>query len=161
MKTFNQFITELFNTVYHVTKVRALPHRVDYKFTTKNNDTGIIVFNHVKEDTTRYSEQPYWYLYFMINGDLGKTGGGDAFSILSTVLSAIKSFIVEYTPNAIVFTASKDAEDDEDGEAPVDRNPESRKRLYSTMLSKFARAQNYKFSEVENSRETVYILKLN
>lgn len=89
---------------------------------------------------------PYWHVEFWRNNSLDVTGEGDAHRIFATVLNAMQEFIQRERPKRIVFTATKDVEDGQ--------NPESRAKLYQSLVKRYARAWGFK-SEVENVGPTL------
>lgn len=89
-------------------------------------------------------------LSFSVDGSVGITGQGDAFKIMATVLDVIKDFIKNHEPKGIKFTADK-----EEGES---EEWQSREKLYSKMIERFATTVGYKVKLNKNKFGTVFTL---
>ena len=80
-----------------------------------------------------------WDMEFHRGNSQDVTGEGDAYRIFATMLSAVKQFIRTEKPRIVSFQATKDVD-------PNDANPESRAKLYSRMVDKFANGLGYNAS---------------
>jgi hypothetical protein len=84
-----------------------------------------------------------WHVSFWRNYSLEVTGEGDAQRIFATVLSAIQKFIKKEHPERIVFSAAKGEEEYRPGE--------SRARLYSRMVQRYAQSLGYQARSQEDN----------
>ena len=94
-----------------------------------------------------------WQVVFDRNDDFGVTGGGDAQRIFATVLSAIGTFLKKHKPQTLEFSASKKVD-------PKTANPESRAKLYSRLVQRYATSMGYTVQERAKSGEVEYVLKV-
>jgi hypothetical protein len=117
-------VTEAFNQPYDIQWSRG--DHGDYDaYTYLNDGTRLeIMFS----DQTKNS----WMLDFFRDDSSEITGQGDAYSVLATVLTAIREFIAKQKPNKINFSAEKD--DDPTG---------SRARLYDRMVDRYINGTGY------------------
>ena len=74
----------------------------------------------------------------------------DAYRIFATVMEAIKEFITTEDPERIRFSATKDVEDGQ--------NAQSRSKLYTTMVRRYANALGYQADISDHGNSTVYEL---
>lgn len=100
---------------------------------------------------TRDHDYPDRYqVEFWRNHSVGVTGDGDAQRIFSTVLEAIKQFVVKIQPEQLHFTASKEVEQGQ--------NPESRAKLYDRMVQRYASIIGYKAHRMNTGMDIQYEL---
>ena len=91
-----------------------------------------------------------WAVEFWRNNSQEVTGEGDAYRIFATVMEAIKEFISTEDPERIRFSATKDVEDGQ--------NAQSRSKLYTTMVRRYASALGYQADISDHGNSTVYEL---
>ena len=91
-----------------------------------------------------------WHVEFWRNNSQEVTGEGDAYRIFSTVMEAIKDFIATEDPERIRFSATKDVE--------PGQNSQSRSKLYTTMVKRYASSLGYEVDISEHGSSTVYEL---
>ena len=109
-----------------------------------------IMFN---KGVSKDSKEEAWSVEFYRNNSQEVTGEGDAQRVFATVLSAIQTFIKEYTPNKIIFSASKEIETNDD-----QRKALTRSRLYDSLVQRYARAWGYRSFRAENGNIVMYEL---
>ena len=143
MKSFYQYITEVFDQTYPYQRKLNLNSVVGYNFETKDEKSGVITFT----KSERNSQE--WDAEFTINGSIDITRGGDAFSIFGTVIKVIDEFLKNYKPGILTFTAMKDIND-----------KESRIDLYRKMLQRMANKTGYSFEETKKDIKSVFIMKM-
>ena len=126
-----EFITETFNSPYPV-KVVQSPESDNYEAGVKlpDGDFMEILFTEDPIDSR-------WEVEFYRGASLGITGRGDAFRVFATMIEAIRQFIKLEKPSSIIFSATKELEDDDVG------NKESRANLYRRMVTRFANSMGY------------------
>ena len=142
MISFKQYITELFEKPYRWQLKKDDEKRVMYQAVTDTGDRLRIDFEKWSGGIVNLS--------FSVDGSVGITGQGDAFKIMATVLDVIKDFIKNHEPKRIKFTADK-----EEGES---EEWESREKLYSKMIERFAKKVGYKVKFNKNKFGTVFNL---
>lgn len=160
MKTFTQFIsttdlTETFNTIYpwHITRSSA--GRMIYEFSvptptgTKLGSVEIWV-----ESGVRGVGDHVVTVIFTLDRRIDITGAGDAikFGVFSTVIAIIKDYITKYQPKIIRFSAEKE---------PHDGKSNSRERLYTALVQRFATDSGYRMSKMDqfNYNQVVFTLQ--
>jgi hypothetical protein len=92
-------------------------------------------------------------LVFSVAGETGTTGGGDAFKIMATVLDIIRDYVKNNEPKAIWFAANKDEYFGKDSS-----EVQSREKLYTKMVERFAKKAGYKLKLGKNKYSTIYRL---
>ena len=127
MKTFKQYITEVFDKPYkwsggHVAKGSITPENEgipeEYRFKTSDGGLIEVTANHFWIDLDRQlggmkiKKAGHTIAIEFIKTSKGKstyelTGEGDAMRILATVLDIIKSIIKKHEPMTILFSADK------------------------------------------------------
>ena len=120
-------LAESFNQPYPV-KVIQSPGSDDYKAALRLPDgTGMEIL---------FTEHGgIWDMEFYRGGTQDVTGEGDAFRIFATMMEAVRQFIRMEKPGAVSFTATKDV--------PEGQDPESRAKLYTRMVERFADSLGY------------------
>lgn len=93
---------------------------------------------------------------FSRNQSGGLTGRGDAQKIFATVLHDILEFVEERKPQQLAFTASKEL--DPNLEPGVRANPNSRAKLYTRMVQRYAEPLGYKVQYQEAPGLVLYTL---
>lgn len=93
---------------------------------------------------------------FSRNQSGGLTGRGDAQRIFATVLHDILEFVEERKPQCLAFTASKEM--DPSLEPGVRANPNSRAKLYTRMVRRYAEPLGYKVQYQEVPGQVLYTL---
>jgi len=146
MKSFNQYITELFEKPYPWKKKKDDDIEAVYQSATSAKDVIKVVFS---KGWLRGIDN----LLFTVGGDTDTTGGGDAFKIMSTVLDIIKDYIKNNDPEGIKFAANKDELFGQDS-----GNTQSREKLYNKMIERFAKKAGYKVHADKNKYGTQYKL---
>lgn len=150
MKTFSQYITELFDKPYpfklkgkdvlfttgeflrYVTEIR-LPDKTLLKIEISNMGSN------------------HWDLDFKRDGVFSKTGQGDQMKVFATVIAVLKEFIKLKSPRRITFTAEK--------ENHKQTNDSSRERLYNTLAKKFANEFGYSLRLTRSVIGTLFSLE--
>jgi len=89
-----------------------------------------------------------WQIEFWRNNSLELTGEGDAQRVFATVLTAIQEFIKKENPERVRFSAAKDDND----------NNQSRAKLYSRLVRRYAASWGYSVDVSEYAGSTVYEL---
>lgn len=89
-----------------------------------------------------------WQIEFWRNNSLDVTGEGDAQRVFATVLMAIQEFIKKENPERVRFSAAKDDND----------NNQSRTKLYSRLVRRYAASWGYSVDVSEYAGSTVYEL---
>ena len=93
---------------------------------------------------------------FHRNNSQEVTGEGDAQRIFATVLDAIQKYIKKYKPQRLSFSASKSVDMDADD---VERfNPESRAKLYTRLVQRYAGAWGYQSQHSDEGDVVIYQL---
>ena len=134
MKSFKNFITELFN--------RPARWKIEV------NDSGLLTYvsNNIGKgktlsvDFVSYKNDGTWDVQFDVDGSTDVTGLGDEIVVFSTVLDIMKDFVNRIDANKIKFDGAKGKEDGE-----------SRVKLYNRLIKKFASSHGYK---LVNKKET-------
>lgn len=131
-------LTETFNSPYPVQVVKldkkfGVPRYQANVKLPDNSDMRIIFMR----DSLRPDKDSRWEAEFYRDGSLGITGKGDAFRVFATMIEAIRQFIELEEPQSIIFSATKELEDDDVG------NEESRTKLYKRMVTRFANSMGY------------------
>jgi hypothetical protein len=125
--TASDVFAESFNQPYPV-KVIQSPDSDDYEAALRLPDgTGMEIL---------FTEHGgIWDMEFYRGGSQDVTGDGDAFRIFATMMEAVRQFIRMEKPGAVSFTATKDV--------PEGQDPESRAKLYTRMVERFADSLGY------------------
>ena len=159
MKTFTEFIsfsdlTETFDTVYPWHIIRSSPTSTIYKFAVPM-PTGIklaqveIWVDHGQ----RESPDHVVTVMFTVGRRMDMPGWGDTvkFGVFSTVIAIIKDYITKYSPKIVRFSAEKE---------PQDVKSNSRERLYTALVQRFATASGYRVSKLDEPvyRQVVFTL---
>ena len=142
MKAFQTFLNEVFDQPYEIKLARHSDEDVYFTFNTSEGKKGLIMFD--KKMKTPLKPE-YWQLDFSIDTQYGVTGGGEAFTIFSTVMSAIKEFLKLVDAKMVKFSAAKTKGD-------------SRSSLYSTLVKKLARTYGYDFEVKDFASGSNYTL---
>lgn len=108
----------------------------------------IIVFFHMGDG--KYNVE------FTRNQSGGLTGRGDAQKIFATVLHDIIEFAKERKPQQLAFTASKEM--DPNSKPGVRANPNSRAKLYTRMVRRYAEPLGYRVQYQEVPSQLLYTL---
>ena len=143
MKSFYQYITEVFDQTYPYQRKLNLDSVVGYNFQTKDKKSGVITFTKSEKNSQE------WDAEFTINGSIGTTGEGDAFPIFGTVIKVIDEFLKEYKPGILTLTALKNRND-----------KESRIDLYRKMLQRMVNKMGYSFEETKKDIKSVFTMKM-
>ena len=96
------------------------------------------------------------HVEFHRNNSQEVTGEGDAQRIFATVLSAIQKYIKKYKPQQLSFSASKSVDMDADDVEHF--NPESRAKLYTRLVQRYAGAWGYQAQVDDNGDVVIYQL---
>jgi GNAT superfamily N-acetyltransferase len=94
---------------------------------------------------------------FYRNNSQEVTGEGDAQRIFATVLTAIQQFIKKYKSRTISFSASKEIDMDAD-DSGANFNPESRAKLYTRLVDRYAASLGYNARHFEHGNAVTYEL---
>jgi len=167
MKSFNHYITELFEKPYKWT-LRDKHSRADiriigskdtrYYFKTDDGETMVVRFR-ISRTTSKSSpgdssKDLYRTSVDFFNdkafntGRHKMTGLGDAMKIMSTVLDIIKDSIKKMDYDEIRFSADKAEGEETTG----------RVKLYRTMVKKFANKMGYKSKEEDEGKDIGFTL---
>jgi adenylate kinase family enzyme len=93
---------------------------------------------------------------FYRNNSQDVTGEGDAQRIFATVLDAIQKYIKKYKPQQLSFSASKSVDMDADDVEHF--NPESRAKLYTRLVQRYAGAWGYQSQHSDEGDVVIYQL---
>jgi hypothetical protein len=96
------------------------------------------------------------HVEFHRNNSQEVTGEGDAQRIFATVLDAIQKYIKKYKPERLSFSASKSVDMDADDVEHF--NPESRAKLYTRLVQRYAGAWGYQAQVDDNGDVVIYQL---
>jgi hypothetical protein len=168
MKSFSQYITELFEKPYSFSSIGTLPSKklfqfaysdeidigdqeedvAHYKFKTDDGRTFVIDFN--------YTISPMKIKCKIDFDDTGAedeyllTGKGDAMRILTTVLFVIQKELKRSKPDSVEFSSQK-----------VEREKKTgRTKLYNRMVEKFASKMGYNLkSIVDHKYKNIFVLE--
>jgi hypothetical protein len=97
-----------------------------------------------------------WDIEFSRNNNHEVTGEGDEKRIFATVLVAIQQFVKKYKPNSITFSADTRPPP---GPAGTRVNPQSRAKLYNTMVQRYASPAGYRFQRRQGHDKITYLLQ--
>lgn len=138
----HEIITEAFNQPYPIRWEEGEFGDYDALATLSDGTYLSIMFNKEGADL--------WQVEFYRNNSQSITNEGDAYRVFATVLSAIQQFIKEEHPWRIIFSANKDVE--------PGQNSQSRAKLYSTLVSRYARAWGYEIFIEDSFSQVTYEL---
>ena len=168
MKTFKQYITELFEKPYSFSSFGTLPNKklfqwaysdeidmgdeegdvANYKFKTDDGRTFVINFN--------YTVRPMKVICKIDFDDTGAedehllTGKGDAMRILTTVLFTIQKELKRSKPDYVEFSSQKVEKEKKTG----------RTKLYGRMVRQFAGKMGYNLkSIVDHKYKNIFVLE--
>jgi hypothetical protein len=159
MKSFRQYLDEVFNKTYpytlKVTDERwsdeaddVVPVRYEGKFKTKDGGrVDVIIVNHAE---VFMDPKLGWQVDFTKNGELDASGEGDEFVIISTVLRIINDFVKKENPKIVMFDAGKSGRGL--------RNKDTRSNLYKRLVKKFSGQIGYTYKFKDESDMTTFIL---
>lgn len=152
MKSFLEFITEVFDTAYPFTLKKKGEDSYKASFRTDGGQSGEVDIRYLKSGIFYHGS--HYYLDFSIDDSQDITGKGDAFKIFSTVLKVLENFASQVHPDVIVFTSLKPGED-----WLSDVGQGSREKLYDTLVKRFASKLGYSFKKSEHDQWAVYTLE--
>ena len=163
MKSFNQYITELFERPYKWTlrdkhSRDTVPNLgtqdVRYYFKTDDGETMVVRFaNNKREGKFRTHID---FFNDNSNNRFSLTGKGGAMKIMSTILDIIKDSIKNVDYDEIRFSASKK------GYTSSDDNKfatTGRVKLYRTMVKRFAGKMGYKSKEFDDKKDVDFTME--
>jgi hypothetical protein len=133
MKSFKQFktqIDEMFDRPARWKMVSSNNDQLEYK-SNINGKELVVTFFRVYEN--------YWNMIFAVDDDLSITGKGDEVKVFSTVVDIMSNFAENENPEEIRFFAEK---------SPTNGN--SRDRLYSRLIGRFAKSHGYRLGKEED-----------
>lgn len=138
----SQNLTETFNSPYPVEVVKldkkfGVPRYQANVKLPDNSDMKIIFMKVPQHHNVEMPGHNQWEVEFTRDGSLGITGEGDAFRVFATAIEAIRQFIKLEKPSSLIFSATKDLDNDDVG------NEESRAKLYKRMVTRFANTVGY------------------
>ena len=93
---------------------------------------------------------------FSRSQSMGVTGEGDAQRIFSTVLNSVLQFVKKQKPQRLEFSASKEI--DADSVPDVKSNLNSRSKLYTRMVKRYAESLGYNVQYQEEKDYVEYVL---
>jgi len=142
-------LNELFNEKYNWQWTQGSTRTKMAEFQTEQGDTVTVFFERLSPQSPNYE------VGFKTNGEIKRTGGGDQFKIISTVIDVIKDFMDKNTDTEVLtFTAKREG-----------RELESRKiknrraELYRRMLGRYADSMGYEFADEDIGRMTEFVLR--
>ena len=106
-----------------------------------------IMFN---KGFSKDSKEEVWSVEFWRNNSQEVTGEGDSQRVFATVLSAIQTFIKNYTPNKIIFAANKVDDTGQDSQ--------SRANLYDKLVQRYAKSWGFKAFRADTGNKVIYEL---
>lgn len=140
MKTFNQFITELFDRPYPFKMVKQNPYEWQYEFYTNDNKKYMVIMMY-------YQSTNRWEVIFADEkGEIEITGKGgrEVSGIFATVMVITREFIKNKSPDVLYFSA--------------DKGEKSRVRLYTTLV-KSQTVPGYTWSIEDGPHVTEFVLE--
>jgi GNAT superfamily N-acetyltransferase len=141
----SEFITEAFDKPYAFNWDSS--YYGNYGVYVKLPDGNSLTISFYNED----KDNDVWHVAFARGYSQEVTGEGDAQRIFATVLHAIQQFIGKVHPEKLYFSASKKVE--------PGQNSESRAKLYSRMVKRYASSMGYDAVTDDFGRDSVtYIL---
>ena len=142
-------LTELFDKTHTWRWTSTTPTRIKAEFDAADGATVTVVFNSSSPKSTHYE------VAFIKNDSMQRSGEGDQFAILSTVMDVINGFMDKNpTAESIGFIAKRE------GLAATHRKyRDSRVSLYKRMLTSVAKANNLEIAWEEVGRMTEFILR--
>lgn len=150
MKTFNQFISEAFDKPYPYDLEKEDDETYYGYFRVEDNSVIQVMF-YGSEHIEDY-EHSDWNIEFQRNGSQAVTGEGDAMRIFATVIKIIEEFLKQEKPKYASFSAFKpDGKEDR-------KEKQSREKLYSRLVKRFASKMGYGARESSFSGGTSYSL---
>ena len=169
MKSFSQYITELFEKPYKWTArdkqsrdtMPIIGHdEARYYFKTDNGKTMVVRFaNRVRN--SKYITSIDFFDDDNSNDRFGMSGEGDAMKIMSTVLDIIKDGVKKVDFDEIRFFADK--KDFTDKYSHITDRPvkvkTGRAKLYRTMVKRFAGKLGYKSKEKDGGKVIMFTLE--
>jgi hypothetical protein len=147
VKSFLQYTTEAFDKPYKW-KVYRDGEFWQYQFKTDDGRDGMVSIDSIGMKNI--------IVNFDIGGHIGITGRGDSFRIFATVLDIIGDIIKNHSPKMIVFSASKESWDREEGEYV---SSPSRSKLYKKLVQRFASKAGYKSKVDDSKKQTLFSLE--
>jgi len=145
MKSLKQYITEAFDKPYRWSKFQEDDTWSKYHAMTGAGDKLKVVFEKWSTGIVN--------IVFDISGAVGITGEGDAFRVMATVLDIIKDYITNNEPKGLRFTANK-----EKYFGQASKEIQSREKLYTKMIERFASKAGYKVKLDKTNYSTNYKL---
>ena len=146
MKSLKQYITEAFDKPYRWQLKQDDEIQAKYQSVTDAGDKLKVTFS---KGWSRGIDN----IIFTVAGETGITGEGDAFRIMATVLDIIKDYIVNHEPKGMKFTANKEEYFGVDS-----KEAQSREKLYTKMIERFAKKAGYKVKLDKDKYSTHYKL---
>lgn len=122
----NERLAESFNKVY------------PWKWTEKKDWGWAAKFKDITVTIATDPTESAWEVKFSRNYSMEITGGGDQFGIFATVLDIMRDFVQAMNPRVITFSAEKEDQRTKSN---------SRPKLYSAMVRKFANQNGYDSKE--------------
>ena len=126
-----------------------------YAHATLDDGTPLHIF-FVKLNIEDVRDNGDWDIEFSRNHNHEVTGEGDEKRIFATVLVAIQQFVKKYKPNSITFSANTRPPP---GPASTRVNPQSRAKLYNTMVQRYASPAGYRFQQRQGNDKVTYLLQ--
>jgi len=141
-------LNELFNDVYQWQWSGKTTKVIKAKFNTDSGGFVEVFFERLHPDSENFE------VGFKKDGEIKRSGEGDQFKIMATVIDVIKSFMQEHPEtNVLTFTAKREGEE---LNSPKIKN--RRAALYSRMLKRFADKLGYIYSQEDIGRMTEFVL---
>jgi ribosomal protein S18 acetylase RimI-like enzyme len=142
-------LTELFNDVYNWQWSGKTTKVTKAQFNTDDGGFVEVFFERLHPDSPNYEAG------FKKNGEIKRSGEGDQFKIIATVIDVMKAFLVKNTDTEVLtFIAKREGRE---LESPKMKN--RRAALYKRLLDKFADKLGFEFSEQVIGRMTEFVLR--
>jgi GNAT superfamily N-acetyltransferase len=148
----NQNVAETFDQPYKGKWEKSEYGDVDLNTKLPDGTNLSIMFNNQQGDEGEEVVQVEFYR----NNSQEVTGEGDAQRIFATVLDAIQKYIKKYKPQRLSFSASKQIDMDADDVEHF--NPESRAKLYTRLVQRYAGALGYQAQHSDEGDVVIYQL---
>lgn len=156
MLNFKEYITETSDKTYHVIPAYHDSDYYRYIFYTADGRRVNVSFTadpYIGLDFDEMDENIYypltWEVAFTVDDKLSVTGEGDAFRIFATVIKAIEIwYFSEKNIGELLFSAAREG-----------KKPESRIRLYRTMLKKFSKKRHFDIKEEDTMEGVIFTIR--
>lgn len=104
------------------------------------------------------NQSPNWFVNFDRDGSHRRSNRGDQFRVFATILDIIKEFFQQENVESIEFSAYKEYKDN-DVASDTQDELDSRAKLYTRMVKKFAGDAGFEFAYETHAGETVFLIR--